>query len=84
MQDHFLRLRDGVGHSTEYKAPILNITGGPGVGKSFLVKVLDDSPYFVPVAFMIATCPFAVLSDSSVASGEDNSEDHTLSVRASE
>ena len=42
MQDHFLCLRDGVGHSKEYEAPILNITGGPGVGKSFLVKVLDD------------------------------------------
>ena len=42
MQDHFLCLRDDVGHSKEYEAPILNITGGPGVGKSFLVKVLDD------------------------------------------
>ena len=42
MQDHFQCLRDGIGHSKEYEAPILNITGGPGVGKSFLVKVLDD------------------------------------------
>ena len=29
---------------------------------------------------MIATCPFTVLSDSSVASGEDDSEDHILSL----
>ena len=42
MQEHFLCLRDGAGHSETYKAPILIVTGGPGVGKSFLVKVLDD------------------------------------------
>ena len=29
---------------------------------------------------MIAMCPFTVLSDSSVASGEDDSKDHTLSL----
>ena len=39
MADHFMALHDGV--DDQYVAPSLLITGGPGVGKSFLVDVFD-------------------------------------------
>ena len=39
MRDHFDKLAEGI--QDNYVAPILLITGGPGVGKSFLVDVLD-------------------------------------------
>ena len=39
MQSHFDALYDGI--RDDYKAPVLLITGGPGVGKSFLVDVID-------------------------------------------
>ena len=39
MKDHFYTLAQGV--PDDYVAPILLITGGPGVGKSFLVDAFD-------------------------------------------
>ena len=39
MKDHFMALHDGV--DDHYVSPSLLITGGPGVGKSFLVDVFD-------------------------------------------
>ncbi|KAL7552147.1 hypothetical protein ACHAWF_015363 [Thalassiosira exigua] len=39
MRKHFMALHDGV--TEDYKAPVLLITGGPGVGKSFLVDVVN-------------------------------------------
>ena len=39
MTDHFMALHEGV--DDRYVAPSLLITGGPGVGKSFLVDVFD-------------------------------------------
>ena len=39
MRSHFDSQCNGI--SDDYKAPVLLITGGPGVGKSFLVDVMD-------------------------------------------
>jgi hypothetical protein len=39
MRDHFNQLRRGTDEG--YEPPVLLVTGGPGVGKSFLVDVID-------------------------------------------
>ncbi|KAL7549421.1 hypothetical protein ACHAWF_014405, partial [Thalassiosira exigua] len=39
LREHFMELHNGVGD--DYEAPLLLITGGPGVGKSFLVNVIN-------------------------------------------
>ena len=40
MKHHFVSLYHGT--NDDYKAPVLLVTGGPGVGKSFLVDVFDE------------------------------------------
>ena len=78
----------GAGGSSRYFPSKVELADWFPIEPAFSVTIHKDRlaipPYLVPVAFMIATCPFTVLPDSSVASGEDDSEDHTLSVGASE
>ena len=41
MRDHFRAKRQGLDDSS-YEAPFLLVTGGPGVGKSYLVKAINE------------------------------------------
>ena len=58
MRNHYQSMYDGL--PAEYEAPLLLITGGPGVGKSFLVEVLDNTSKMMRVGDQLRMALFGI------------------------